>query len=450
MPNIRLQKDTRTIWYPEGGSTPGADTGITVGYVVPLAGQNGVTDTQEPVRMPIGMGDGLSDSLVAGIIRAGGQMPLGLDFDFFGFPLAATYTGYGHVSGTLLHEFFEDVATAGARPQTFQLQDEYLESTAKYVRGKYNRVSELNCSGAEAGGAQVSVQVSGNGDIVETDLAGTKTNYGFTAANYFDGYIKYKVSGTTYNLTGTTAVNAFSSRLFRSVEVPPAFMNAGVGAHVTAGTLGAECQLGIPANVGGTGPTADLTLYSDAVNRRVVSIDFLLANGPLATCTAYWRRQIIAALVFRQRPMPAPGTNGLMYNARLEISRMAAAYMKAYAEYHSTNKTTFNIGASTNKLAVKVDGGAAQVFTLTQGSARTTDQLVTDCAALTGATVDNFLGFLRFTSATAGSGGSIQIDTAQADSAHSVIGFDGTARAGRDNCQVRDFLYAATRTTDYR
>jgi hypothetical protein len=449
MPNQRQQRDSRTLWYPEGASTPGSDTGITQGYVVPLAGENGVADTQEPQRMPIGMADGLSDSLVAGIIRAGGALPIGLEYDFFGFPLAAMYTGYAHVGSTLLHEFYEDVATAGARPQSFQLQDELLESPAQYTRGRYNRLSELSCSGAESGGAQVGLQVLGVGDIVDTDLGGTKTNYGFAASNYFDGYVKYKVDGTEHTLSLTAALNAFSSRLYREASVPPAFFNSGVGAHVSLGVLNCETQLGIPSNVGGSGPTANLGMYSDAKNRKVISIDFLLANGPLATATAYWRRQISAALVFRQRPRPAPGSAGLMYNARLEVSRMAASLMRVAAEYHSTIKGPYTIPTD-GKLGVKVDGGATQPIAFTSGS-RTTDQMVTEInATITGATADNFLGFVRITSDTTGSSSSIQIDTAQADSVHATLGFDGTARGGRDNCQMRDFLYSLNRTTGYR
>lgn len=449
--NQRQQKDTRTIWYPEAANAPGADPAIPVGIVVPLAGENGVADTQDPSRMPIGMGDGLSDSLVAGLIRYGGSMPIGIDFDFFGYALASIYSGYAHVGATLLHEFFEDVATAGARPSTFQLQDELLEPPPQFTRGRYNRLSEIACNAAESGGAQATLQVMGVGDIVDTDLGGTKTNYGFEAASYFDTAIKYTVGGVTHVLSGTSAANAFSTRVFRATDVPPAFGNAGVGAHVSCGVLSAEAQIGIPVNVGGTGPSANLSMYSDAKNRRVVGIEFILANGPFATCTAYWRRQIVAGFVFRQRPKPAPGTSGLTYNARVEVSRMRPALMRVCAEYHATIKGPYAIDGTCDKLGIKVDGGATQVITLTHGATRSAEDLMTDVnATLNGATADEFLGWPRLTSNTYGTASSIQIDTTIANSAHEVLGFDGTARGGRDNCQVRDFLYSAAHAAAYR
>lgn len=448
----RLQRDTRTMWIPETDG-PGVDPAAPVKYVVPLAGENGVTDTQDPARMAIGMGDGLADSKVAGLIRYGGALPMGLDYDFQGFPLAAMYTGYAHVGATKLHEFFEDAATAGARPQSFQLQDEYLEATAKYVRSKFGRLSELSCRGDAAGGAAVSANVTGNGDVVETDVGGSVTDYGFEASNYFDGQIKVTVGGTTFVLSGASAINAFMSRLVRPVSAEPAFFNEGKSSQVNIGVLDCITELGIPMLVGAAGPAGDLNLYSYGKNRNIVSIDFMLANGPLLTCSGYWRRQIVAALIWRARPRTAPGNGGLSYNATAEIARMALSSMKAKAEYHSTIRGPYNIGATTKVVGAKIDGVAKSV-TLTEGAARTTDQVVTDlmndAAFAAVAVADNFLGYVRITTKTAGSAGSVQIDTGVASTAHAAFGFDNVVRAGRDKCQVRDWLLSPNRTTNYR
>jgi hypothetical protein len=445
MPNQRLQKDTRLIWYPEGTATPGADTGITTGYVVPLAGESGVGDTQDPVRMPIGMGDGLSDSLVPGLIQYGGTIPVGLDYDFFGHPLRALWSGYASVlqgGAFYAHEFFEDVATAGSRPKTFQLQDEFLESTAIYVRGRYNRVGGIELRGDFAGGAQASITTQGTGDIVETDLAGTKTNYGFGASSYFDGQADYEVSGTRHTLSGQAGINAFACRINRPTERSDAFFNQGAAAHVNPGILNISADIGVPMNVGGTGPTADLNLYSDAKNRRVVVMNWVLANGPILTCTAYLRTQVIG-YVFRNRPKPGPGGTGLKYNATFEISRMPAASMKVPGEYHSTIRGPYTIAAGTAVLGVLIDGVAKSV-TLTTGT-RTTDQVVADLNAsapfFAVAFADNFLGFVRITTRTAGSTGSVAFNTVIANTGHALFGYNATVHSGRDNCQGRQILY---------
>jgi hypothetical protein len=293
----------------------------------------------------------------------------------------------------------------------------------------------------------------GTGDIVETDLAGTKTNDGFQASSYFDGRASYEVSGTNYRLSGTTGVNAFSCRFTRPTSREEAFLNQGAAAHVNFGNMAVAGEIGVPMNVGGTGPTADLGLYSDAVNRRVVTLNWVLANGPVLTCTAFWRIQIAAALVFRMRPKPAPGNTGLKYNATWEISRMAPASMKVAAEYFAPIRGPFNIGASSNTLRFTLNGGSPFNVVLSTDATTTVDEVVTqlnaDATFAAAATADNYLGFLRIVSDVKGSTSLINIDTAVANTASTAFGFNNTTRAGRDNCQARSFVYNTIATNVY-
>jgi tail tube protein len=96
--------------------------------------------------------------------------------------------------------------------------------------------------------------------------------------------------------------------------------------------------------------------------------------------------------------------------------------------------TTVTITAATNDiLKIKVDGLAAQSFTLTPGASRTLAQIVTDLAALTGATAvaENGRVLIVSTMATGtGSTSSIQIDAT--GTAQATLGFDTVLHAGWD------------------
>ena len=86
----------------------------------------------------------------------------------------------------------------------------------------------------------------------------------------------------------------------------------------------------------------------------------------------------------------------------------------------STNSEPYSISTGVNdKLAIKVDGGTAQTFTLTSGS-RTAAQIVADLAGLAGATASNVSGKVKIVSLA--SGGSIGFE-AIANGAYATIGF---------------------------
>jgi hypothetical protein len=57
---------------------------------------------------------------------------------------------------------------------------------------------------------------------------------------------------------------------------------------------------------------------------------------------------------------------------------MAIQYYVASADVLGTVQETFNISSSNNKLSIAIDGGSAQLFTLTSGSSRTAAQVATD------------------------------------------------------------------------
>ena len=57
---------------------------------------------------------------------------------------------------------------------------------------------------------------------------------------------------------------------------------------------------------------------------------------------------------------------------------MSIAYVDAVADAVSSLAEPYAITSSNNQFSVTIDGGSAQVITLTNGSARTAAQIVTD------------------------------------------------------------------------
>lgn len=446
----RMQLDSSLNWVPE--SAPGV-MGAT-GVVVPLAAESGYSITQEPVAMPIGMADRLPDSFVPGLIMAGGALPLGLDYEFVGNPLRSLWLGYSQIdmgSAGSLHEFFEDL-TAGTRQKTATLESKFAEATAQYICGHNNIVSGIDFRGDFQGGAQLTAQILGVGDVDEVVSGATMTNHGFQPTNYFDGRIRYKVSGTEHDVAGFSELSCSAARPAAREE--GGFLS-GEATGIGFGPIGMKGSLGVPFKVGGTGPFGDLNFYSDAINRRVVSLDYMVADAPLTTCTKYLRWQIFCALVFRSNPKPGPGNGFHKYAQRFETARMASTNMVMPAEYHQPLETALRgpyLVPASAKLGVKLNGGATIPITITAGAARTVDQIVADINGngtfAASATADNFLGVIRMRTTTGGSTTSIQVDTAQVDSCHALLGLNGTTRSGRSSIACRMTLYNLL-TADY-
>jgi hypothetical protein len=442
---------SRLILYPE--STYNSDTGITTGYLLPLVDQSGFGDSADPIQVPIYDGTMLPFDDIPGLIMAGGSLPLGLEYETLGHIMKAFFSANGYVrpggGTTSLHHFFIPTI-AGSEPGSFQLQNEFTQSTALFHRGRGVRPAAINYQGEISGFGRLGIDVLGSGSMVQTDLAGTKTDNGFQASNYFDGRMTYRVAGgTRYTLADITG---FRCRIFNNASRQEAFFNNGIASGVNTSNINVEgaLALAMKANEAAAGPANDLNFYNNAVNRDTIEIDLVVANGPLATCTKYKRYQFTVVRFFRMAPKPGGGA-GIVYEQAFRIVR-DATNAKTYGEYVGPTLGTYNIGAATFNLGVKVNGGATITTALTQGAARTVTQVVADLnanGALTAvADIEEFCGRVRISSKTKGSTSSIQIDTGVATPAHAAFGFDGVARSGRDNCPVLIHLFNS-RTTDF-
>lgn len=438
---------SRLIWYPE--SAFNSDTGITTGHIVPLVDTSGFGDSSDPTEIPVFMGNGLLPySTVDGLIQAGGALPVGLEYEFFGHAAKPFFTANGYLrpgGGTnSLHEFVIPVAI-GSVPGSFQLQAEWLEGVPVYHRGRGGILSGIGCEGNSAGYVRDTLDVVATGSIVRTDLGGTKTDNGRPSSSYQHGRMTYEVSGTK-SVIGAD-VTGFRCRLYNGASRREAFYNAGVAGAINSGVINADGELALAMQNGGSGPSADLNFYDDAVNARTVFIDVVQANAPLAVATKY-RRWRLAIRLYRMAPKPG-GAQGVTYTQRWRFANPENAVWAA--EYIATIPGPYNTTVN-NKLGIKPfdgAGGATTVVTVPSSAALSSTDLLNAVNAALPGRGDLFMDqLLRITSPTKGATSSVQIDTTIANSMHAALGFDGIARAGRSNCPVICGL-KNSRTTDY-
>lgn len=114
---------------------------------------------------------------------------------------------------------------------------------------------------------------------------------------------------------------------------------------------------------------------------------------------------------------------------------MAIQYVDSNADAAGTVGATYNIGGSNNKLDITIDGGSLQQFTLTSGATQTAANIVSDLAALTGATASvvtvNSVNYVRIRTTSASGASSTILIGAPANNANATLGFiAGTYHGG--------------------
>lgn len=432
----RMGFGSRMVYYREG--TEGSDTGITEGRVVPLVQASGYGDTQEDTEVPVFMGDGLLpyDS-IPGPVQAGGALRVGIDYEFMPEAWADFIgpDGYNRPGGgtNTLHELFipPDVGARGSK--SFQLQKEWLEGDEEYLRGRGNKASGVGYEGAQSGFAQWNLDVLGTGDMVRSDLAGTKHASTYEPTSYFDGLARYTVDGTTSELQD---LNALRCRLFNGASRREAFFMAnGMARRIRTRKINGEVEIGFPLLSGGTGPESDLNFYDHAVARKEIDLMVVQSNAPIASGQATKFMMLrFAALKFARQSPAVGGADGIDYLQRAMLRPSANAKMAAM--YLLPTGGPYAITAGVNdKLGIKLDGGIAVTVTLPVGTAVTAQAIVDAINGAIAGAAELFLGkWILIWSATKGALSSVQIDTGVAQTGHALFGADNVARSGRANC----------------
>jgi len=427
---------SRIIYYPE--TTPDTDPGSPVGYVLPIDSADSAMSAAPLQEAPVYMGNaGEAPSTVPGETTFSGATNLGLEFLTIGYILKALFGSSAAAvatGGKQMHYFpFAAPMLSG------QLQKEWAEPTAQYMRNRGVYVDTLTLPVATSGAQKANVTWMGFGDEVQTtDLAGTKTNNGYNATSSFYGQFTYQGGSPL-----ATVVN-FSPALTRKPSRQSVAFNAGIAGGINTGMFRTTGPLQLLFDT-----TSNLNVYNDAINAVPLLLECVWADQVLSSVGAFLYLAITRAISERHAPSVG-GEPGLTFQQNFRSTFDSTA--SQLAPFALSGLGPFNVVVATSDaLGIKIDGGSTQVVTLTPGAARTAAQIVANINSLplVGGTAELFPGNpagalgqrFRIKSATKGVTGSVQIDTTTTHSAHTVLGLDATVRAGKAAQSVHAFLF---------
>lgn len=421
MTTQRLGSLSRLCIIPE--TSWNQDPGAPVSHVLPLSGQGGFKTDQALIEAPIFTGTRFPFGVVTGNTTAAGRIPLQLEFNtmarifrrFFGSG------GYSRPGSGKLHRF--KIPTDNSGPESFQLEAQFLEATPVYVRAKGCYAGSIGLQYSTEGVAGYDLEVMGSGAEAYTTLDATPEDDGYSAVSYFNGFAKL-------NQLGLVGLTEFSANLDGGLSRQDVAFNGGIAGGINSGAINARGRLGLTFRTTGAGAEDDLYYYMLAVNNTEVEIECVWTDLPPDIATKFLRFRGIATRFSRSAPQPG-GAAGLIIGQDWQIIRSTAADIKP--EIFGTILGPYNIGAATDQFAAKIDG-VAKTVTLTNGAARTAAQIVAELNAdapfFAVAEADVFLGRVRIKSRTAGTGGSVQFDTAVADHCGAVLGFHNAVITG--------------------
>jgi len=278
---------------------------------------------------------------------------------------------------------------------------------------------------ANEGVARYGMSFMGIGDEVYTNLAGTINDEGYKAVSYFNG--SAKLNG--YFLVG---MSDFSIAFDFGLSRQEAAFRQGIAAAINYGLINATGNLGLMFSTSGAAPENNMNFYNMAVNNTPVPLEIVWANNPLELATM-WCRIILSATRFGRKGFRPGGTNGKIISQPYEMTTDDSGDIAA-EKFNTIPGPTYTL-TTNNKLGIKVNGGSTMAITL--GNASTTITLTAAVAAINAhapfaalATAEEWHGRIMLRTIGKGSSFSLQIDTAQTDSAHTILGFDGVAFTG--------------------
>lgn len=416
--------NTRQKYYRELDTAPGVDPGSPVGYILHLADEAGFGTSDKLIDAPRFVGNRDPDDVINGNITADGENPYALEFRTFPRLLKDGFgaSGYSRPGGasTTLHRLVPP--PAGGIMGSGQLQDESLETPVLFTRNKGVRIGGVNISYAQEGVGRYGMPFMGVGDEVYTDLGGTVVDEGYSAVSYFNG--SAKLNG--FFLVG---MSEFSIALDFGLSRQDAAFRAGIAAAINYGKISAKGKLGLTFNTSGSAPENDLNFYNMAVTQTAIPLEIVWANNPIELATM-WCRIVLPGVRFSRKGFRPGGAMG-----KIITQDYSAKNGDIAAEKFNTVIGPNIVLTTANKLGIKINGGATVPVTL--GTASTTITVTQAVAAInavagfnTLATAEVWHGRIMLRTIGKGSAFSLQIDTAQADSAHTILGFDGVAEIG--------------------
>jgi hypothetical protein len=438
----RIGPNTRYILYMEG--TRGQDAGITAGTVLPVRAKVSYIVTRPEVEVPYFNGTLQGFGSASGPIGAAGMVPCSMELTSIGAPLKMPFGTVGYsrtalVTGSV-HAFWPPATTPTAL--SAQIQFESLEPGALYERTRYNILRSIATAYAQGGAAPLDLDFIGTGDVAYADLGGTKTDNGVgSGVSVYNGIARLAIAALSPTWLTLGGISNFKVALNTGAYAVPVAFNDGVAGAVNQGIPKLTGMLELLKEQGGAGAGADFTFLNYAINRNVMSYDCEWADAAVSgpsTFPSKWLRLVIATLRFGRKGTPG-GDAADLRDGQDFTHIFDTTLSKVAAESFGTVVGPYNIGASTNIFAYKVDGGAVNTVALTQGAARTAAQVVADLNAdgtfgpLAVADVHN--GRVRATSKQTGGTGassSFQFNTGTANNCAAILGFNNTAITGFD------------------
>jgi len=174
------------------------------------------------------------------------------------------------VTGSL-HNF--SALTGVMTPISGQLQGEFGEGTPLYERARYNLVKSLAFAYANGGSAPLDVDFVGNGDTAYTDLAGVKTDNGYSGVSVYNGLARIAIAALAPTWLTLAGIKNFRAMLDTGAQREDVAFNDGVAGSVNPSVFSLKGNLELMLANGGAGAEADFTFLNYAINRNLMYYD---------------------------------------------------------------------------------------------------------------------------------------------------------------------------------
>lgn len=396
-------------------------------FLLGLFAQEGFRTNQPRNQATIFEGTLTSKGSWKGKIAAVGPRIMSMDYHVVGYDLMNIMGLSGYTRVGTLHRW------AGfGLPPTYQLQKEYTQATAIIHRYPGIVSTMFKIAGAVEGQQQYTIEQLGKGSEARAAIAGTVVvdQLQRTAFNYFDGAIR-KDDVVLAN------ISTFSNTIDRKVAPKDGQFQGGQLAAYSVGVPLVEGDLGLIFST----DDGD-TFYDQAINDTIVGLSCLWANKPLSAGPTMFLRISMDAILF-SRTEPGVGGDLVPDQTQHYIAQLPAGL------YHSARSFGTILGpyvltGANNVFSAKPEAGATVNVTMGTGSL-TAAQLAVVLNA-DGTFSPKFVAYdlngrLEYRSKDQTVASSVQWQTATANSAHTVLGFDATLWTGQAPAECYVELY---------
>lgn len=360
-----------------------------------------------------------------------GSLDTSLDFHYLGVDLMDVLGSSGYTRVGSLHRW-----TSLGNPLPHQIRKEFTQATA--IVHRYPGVIARSIQFAQAvSGQQVyTLDRLGKGDQQIADIAGaTLSDTSIKKVNsYFNGSLTQ--DGV---LIGNTA--AFDFMVDRKVTGKDGIFQAG---------MLAAYSIGIPKTSGKLGKIFSTddgdTFFLLGFNETPSAISCIWANRALGATPgpSMFLRVFMDAVLF-DASAPAAGGETIPDQIQPYLAQQADSGVYHAAHSFGSILGPYTLSGSNNIFSAKPEGGATLTSAAMGTGSKTAAQLATflnaDATVNPKFTFSDLNGRLEYASKDITSASSVQWQTATANSAHTVLGFDATTYTGYAPSEIYVELY---------